>query len=116
MKPKVIAGADIGDVQQWSVPSVQGAQSPRPASAGMVTANQTEKIQQKAYQDGFERGLNEGRTAGRNELQDKIQSLHSIASLLNAPLTTLDDEVVNEVTTLAITIAKHMIRRELAAD
>jgi flagellar assembly protein FliH len=36
--------------------------------------------------------------------------------LLSRPLHQLDDEVIRELTSLALTVARHVIRRELRAD
>lgn len=87
------------------------------SSAGMVTTSgQVEKARKQAYQEGFQQGQKDGIAAGAEEHKKKAQSLDKIIKSLNAPLSDLDDQVIEELVTLAVTIARHMIRRELKTD
>jgi len=82
----------------------------------VTTSGQIEKVRKQAYQEGFQQGQRDGMAAGKEEHKIKAQNLDMIIKSLSAPLSDLDEQVIDEIVTLAMTIARHMIRRELKAD
>ncbi|MFQ5488397.1 MAG: flagellar assembly protein FliH [Gammaproteobacteria bacterium] len=111
---KIIACGDREAYERWQQPEV-GSGSARPA-APMVTAGQLEKIQQQAYEEGLALGKREGLAQGRALAQEQVQRLEGICNTLGRPLQEMDEQVVNELTELAIAVARQIIRRELKTD
>ncbi len=112
---KIIAGGDREAYQRWQQPEV-GTAGARPAAVPMVTAGQLEKIQQQAYEEGLALGKREGLAQGRALAQEQAQRLANICNTLGSPLQEMDEQVVNELTELAIAVARQIIRRELKSD
>lgn len=84
---------------------------------GMVTTSgQIEKVRKQAYQEGFQQGQKDGVAAGQEEHKKKSLNLDRIIKSLSDPLSDLDDQVMEELVTLVMTIARHMIRREIKTD
>jgi flagellar assembly protein FliH len=110
----------------------------------LPTAEDIENIQQQAYkeaydeafekakQEGFEQGKAEGHKQGHEEgkaegfsqglkegqivIDEKSTHFESLISTLTAPLENLDNEVEEELVSLAMLVARHLIRRELKLD
>lgn len=98
--------------ERWKLPIVSG---PRVSSSG-VTANELETIQKQAYEEGFILGQKEGFEQKKHELERHAASLRSIIEVLSEPLKELDDDVVNQLAQLSMTVAKQVVRRELHTD
>jgi flagellar assembly protein FliH len=116
---KVISGEELDTYQRWSIPEVASMKNTvhnTSASAMVTTSGQIEKLQKQAYQEGFQQGKQDGITAGKEEYKYKTQALGKIVKSLADPAADLDEEFINELVTLAMTIARHMIRRELKSD
>ncbi|HIO53744.1 MAG TPA: flagellar assembly protein FliH [Chromatiales bacterium] len=113
---KIIGNDTQTDARAWQMPNVGGAEP--------VTANGLQGLQKSAYDEayeegkaaGFEYGHREGLESGRGALTQRLKFLDGLLSTLDTPLADLDDQIENELTTLAIAIAKHLIRRELKID
>ena len=82
----------------------------------IATSSQMDKIRKQAYDEGFQSGLKDGVVAGKEEYRKKLQHIEKIIQTLNTPLADLDGQVIDELVRLAMTIARHMIRREIKAD
>jgi len=80
------------------------------------TADDVEAIYNQAYKEGREKGLAEGRQQGLENIKSSIDYINNVANFLSEPLAELDEAVVDELSQLAIIIAKQLLRRELAAD
>lgn len=118
---KVISGDEpAAACQPWEIPEVTAARHHavgRIDTGGMMlTAGRIEEIQQQARQEAFELGRREGLEKGRVEAAKEVERLQSILGLLEAPLEALDERLVEEITTLALAIARHVIRREIRTD
>jgi len=104
--------------ERWAPPAVQGktwdAQRPHGALG---------KPQRAAVDVALADGRSAGYAAGlaefevRNaELDARIARLDGILSLLSRPLTDLDAQIEKQLVTLALTVARHLVRRELRID
>lgn len=114
---EIISAAAAGACARWELPEVgAGAGAEGAAHGHYLTANRLEEIQQQAYEEGFELGRREGLEKGAALIKEKAGRVEGILNLLARPLHQLDDEVVKEATDLALTIARHVIRRELRTD
>ena len=52
----------------------------------------------------------------KHELDSKIASFSSIIEMLTEPLNELDDEIIEQLAQLSMSVAKQVIRRELHAE
>lgn len=94
------------------------------ADVGVPTAQQLDELQKQAYQEAYEKGLAEGREAGhsqalaeaRQQTSQHTEQLQGILQRFAEPLQALEDEVVDELISMVITVAKHIIRRELKSE
>lgn len=98
----------------WVLPRIDGPVLPRRRSADL------DAIEREAW----ERGYAEGRAAGlaaaeqhvhaaSGEIDRRLQQLQSICDFLTRPLAELDQQVIEQLGTLAGAIARHLVRREL---
>lgn len=110
------------DVSRWDLPSVEGAPLPRPGQKGVNVMHLT-IVEREAWEHGFKDGHVEGVRKGEAELAKriaevdvKLAALDAIMGALAKPLEDLDQQVEQELTRLTLTIAKHLVRRELKMD
>jgi flagellar assembly protein FliH len=108
--------------RRWDLPSVEGAAIPKPGTKG-VNVMHLSIVEREAWQHGYRDGHVEGVRKGEAELAAriaevdvKIAALEAILGTLARPLEELDTEVEAELTRLALTVAKHLVRRELRID
>ena len=94
----------------WAPPDVGAPTPPMPTAGGLAD------LQAEAYKEAFEQGLAEGREAGRAEVRKQVERLEGMFYDLAKPFETLDEEVERELLTLAIALARQIVRRELKAD
>jgi flagellar assembly protein FliH len=101
----------MSEPQIWTAPDMSVA----PAKP-MATAGGLADLQAEAYQEAFEQGLAEGREAGRLEVSAQVQRLAGMFFDLAKPFEVLDAEVEQELLTLAMALARQIVRRELKTD
>jgi flagellar assembly protein FliH len=97
----------------WMAPDVgQGGavRAPLPTVTGLAD------LQEEAYKEAFQQGLAEGREAGRVEIAAQVARLSGMFHDLAKPFEALDAEVERELLTLAMALARQVVRRELKAD
>ena len=79
-----------------------------------------EEGKKEGHKQGFEEGKAEGHAKGLSdgiaEIKEKSEHFESLISTLAAPLEELDNEVEDEIVTLAMMVARHIIRREIKSD
>jgi flagellar assembly protein FliH len=122
---KVIPKETSDEYQRWNLPAVEddsvaGQHSKAGQVGGLMTAEQIESIQAQAYKEayaaGFTKGQNEGKAAGLNEIENKAKLLTNILASFCLPFEKLDESVEQQIVSLAMSIAKQLVRRELKAD
>ena len=101
-----------GGAERWSAPDVSAPSSGQrlPTVGGLVD------LQAEAYKEAFEQGLAEGREAGRTEVKAQVERLAGMFYDLAKPFEELDADVERELLTLAMALARQIVRRELKAD
>jgi flagellar assembly protein FliH len=112
------------NAQRWDLPSVEGATMPRPGpGAKGVNVMHLTLVEREAWQHGYKDGHVEGVRKGEAELAKriaevnvKIAALEAILGTLARPLEELDAAIETELTRLALTVGKHLARRELRID
>src|SRR5258706_1238057 len=105
-------------VAAWSLPAVEG-----PLVARGLRGNAWPTAARQSWERGYAAGREAGVIAVRmeqqrltGELQQQVDSLREIFELLAKPLATLDAEVEDQLTALAASIARAVVRRELATQ
>ena len=95
---------------------------PRPGVKG-VNVMHLSIVEREAWNHGYKDGHVEGVRKGEqelskriNEVNVKIAALDAILGTLARPLEDLDAQVESELTRLALTVAKHLVRRELRIE
>ncbi len=96
----------------WSPPDMSQA-LPKPA---MATASGLADLQAEAYKEAYAQGIAEGREAGRVEAKAQVDRLAGMFYDLARPFEELDAEVERELLTLAMALARQIVRRELKTD
>lgn len=105
---KFLNSDDQTAYERWELPLVNG---PKVSSAAEL-----ESIQQAAYKEGYASGQTKGYNEKKQELENAIASFSSIIETLTDPLKELDDDVVNQLAQLSMTVAKQVVRRELHTE
>jgi flagellar assembly protein FliH len=103
----VAAGAQL-----WAAPDMG---SPV-AAQKMATVGGLVDLQAEAHKEAFEQGLAEGREAGHAEVHAQVERLAGMFYDLAKPFEVLDAEVERELLTLAMALARQIVRRELKTD
>jgi len=118
---KLISGDELSAYERWELPHVGAAgEAASPDSGGanpnLMTAAQIEEVQRQAYQEGFEQGRQDGLAAGQREIHAAVARLDEVMGSLAQPFEALDEVVEQELVSLAIAVARQIIRRELRTD
>ena len=99
-------------VALWTVPDMGSA----PAHQRLATVGGLADLQAEAHKEAFEQGLAEGRAAGHAEVRAQVERLSGMFYDLAKPFEVLDAEVERELLTLAMALARQIVRRELKTD
>ncbi len=100
------------DAALWSAPDMSGAAPPH----SLPTVSGLADLQAEAHKEAFAQGLAEGREAGRAEVRAQVEKLAGMFYDLARPFDALDGEVERELLTLAMALARQIVRRELKTD
>ena len=97
---------------RWVAPEVG---SP-PNSGPPMTVDKLEALQKTAFDEAYAQGFETGRQEGRAEMAAKVETLNRCIESLNEPFRELDEAVEEALVSLAIRVARQIIRRELKTD
>lgn len=113
--------ASFESIARWMPPSVEGRLIDRRALR--PTAAELEGVERAAWDEGHALGREEGLAAANaetrrrhDELDRRIARFEQMITLLARPLAELDLDVEQQLATLALTVARHVVRRELRTD
>ncbi len=118
------------EFRRWDMPRVDeklSGTAQHKLTQGRVTADQLSNIQEQAHKEAFEQGFTQGYKDGidkahqetaqkTQELQRKMQQLDQLLHVLGTPFEQLDGQVESELASLAVALARQIIRRELKLD
>jgi flagellar assembly protein FliH len=96
----------------WAAPDMNSAA----ANQKLPTVTGLADLQAEAYKEAFDQGLTEGREAGRGEVRAQVEKLAGMFHNLARPFEVLDADVERELLTLAMALARQIVRRELRTD
>ena len=111
---------------RYELPSITSGVSVQGRRPGK-TVQELEDLEQRTYDEAFVKGQEEGRAQGLaaveremrpqlQQLQSRVERLDSIIQSLARPLDELDPMVEDQLLQLALTIGRHLVRRELRID
>jgi flagellar assembly protein FliH len=112
---------------RYELPSITAMQAAVQGRRPGKTVQELEDLEQRTYEEAFAKGHAESRAQGLaaaeremrpqiEQLQARVQRLDSIVNSLARPLEELDPEVEDQLLQLALTIGRHLVRRELRID
>ncbi|MBD8871255.1 FliH/SctL family protein [Rhodanobacter sp. DHB23] len=104
------------EFRRWEMPSFDAAPEPEAAAEEappQPTVRDLEALEQQARDEGRLAGLAEGRAAARQELCQRVAQFDAVCVAATRPLQALDEQVVQELTRLAMVVASRVIAREL---
>lgn len=138
---KEFSAEELQKLSLWELPSIKNTDAGDPrkvpnAVPTLPTVEQIEAMQklafeeaakqgrQEGYEKGFEQGKSEGFEIGHKdgleqgqvEIDKKIRELGKLLDLLSEPLKELDAQVEEELLSLAVAIARQLVRRELKTE
>jgi flagellar assembly protein FliH len=114
------AAANVVVTERWSPPSVHG---PSVKPRELVTVQDLSRKERATLEDHYAKaklaGFAEGRAefeARTAELNARIARMESVLNVLGRPLIDMDAQVEKQLVALALTVAKHLVRRELRIE
>ena len=93
-------------------PETSEAAEPPEPRLKLPTAEEIEHIHEAAHKDGYAAGYEEATARGRVE----ALQVHTLLQNLDTALSTLDQEIAEEILALSIEVARHMVRETLIAQ
>jgi flagellar assembly protein FliH len=105
----------------WTVPAVQGTHvvnrgaDDRSSVSGNLRARLDSQKQEEGFEKGYQHGMKEAAKVVAIQSQ-KVKYLEQLLCSLNEPFDELDQQVEQELVTLAVAIAQQIIRREIKID
>lgn len=96
----------------WTAPSMDTPD----IGSKLATVGGLADLQAEAHKEAFEQGLAEGRAAGHAEIKAQVDRLAGMFYDLSRPFEVLDEQVERELLTLAMALARQIVRRELKTD
>jgi flagellar assembly protein FliH len=106
-------------VQPWSAPAIGATGSARSLRRPQDMQAGERRVWQEAEAAGRAAGLAAARAeidAGQRQLEATIRTLESALQALSRPLAQIDDVVHAQIASLAVALARSLLRRELRAD
>lgn len=97
-----------GACSRWDIPHIDERIPSVGGSGGHAS--------QPGYEEGFAQGREEALAAGRGEVEAQVAVLKRLVQSLAKPFEELDEAVEAELLSLATTIARQLVRRELQTD
>jgi flagellar assembly protein FliH len=108
---------------KWHLPSVDSTSTqvfhdesrPKPEQQGetsIPTAQEIENWHQQAREEGYQEGLKQA----AQENEQLKQRLTSLINFFESPLQALNEEVEQQLSLLAVTLAQQLVRREIRAE
>jgi flagellar assembly protein FliH len=118
---RIIRGNEALEASRWDAPAVDVSAAAELKGAGgrgahLLTARQLDDLQRQVHKEAHERGFEQGLADGRAEVGKRVARLEALIAALAAPFEDLDESVERALVDLAIVIAGHLVRRELADD
>lgn len=108
------------DWQRWQAPRMRSGESAavmvgkNRENAPVLTPAELERLRAQAREQGFQQGFAEGQAAAASALVQERERLQAVLDELARPLRQVSRQVGEELTLLALSIARQVLRRELS--
>jgi len=116
VKHTVLSGSAVAAASTWEFTQMGDRAAPAAAAESAPDPILPEQLQRRAYDEAYATGLAEGRAAGLRELATKGQQLERLLTTLTRPFEALDDSIECALTTLAMTLVRQLVRREIRTE
>ena len=121
MRPRIIEGSAAQSADRFDFPAVDASAADALRGAGkpgahLLTAGQLDQLQRQVHDEAFKRGFDEGLAAGKAEAAARTARLAALGDALAQPFHGLDRAVEDELVSLAVSLATHLVRREIESD
>ncbi len=124
----ILLREQLPEMQRWQLQDMATAGSARAGPAAgkgaeknaerdkLHSAAELEALQQQAWDEAYASGLEAGRGAGRAEVEREAARLAQLVQAMASPLEDIDERVEDELTHLALAVARQILRRELSIE
>lgn len=102
--------------RRWQAPSLSDNGEGRIKAVQLPTADQLEVLHLQARKEAFEQGLAEGLRAAEEHSATRIRQLDSLLQCLADPFEQLDNQIEEQLVSLALMVARQLVRREIKSD
>ncbi len=111
----VVFAAQAGSAHRWELPNV-GTAPTKPAANAPTgpTVRELAQLQEQARAEGYAAGRAEGLAAGQQQIREHVARLDALLASVARPLEALDAQTAQELTTLALAVARRVLHSELA--
>lgn len=106
------ASANPTAYRHWELHSFDSAPQPKDRASPLPTASQIEQIHLQAREEGHAAGYQEGIKLAQAE----AAHLHALCTELQRDLGHIDDTIAEQLLTLAVVIARQMVRQTIQAQ
>ncbi len=120
---RILREGEAGDYQRWQVPRVEDAvalsgsgKGRAQDGAGLLTAERIEQIQNQAREEAYAAGYQQGLDGAREEMKARAAQLDGVLRGLAKPAEQFDEQVEQELVSLAMVVARQLVRREIRTD
>lgn len=105
---------DIEEIQQQAYKEAYDEAFAKAQAEGLAAGR--EEGQKQGYEQGKAEGYEHGIREGQEVIGEKTRQLSAIISTLVTPLEKVDQSVEDELVYLAMSTARHLVRREIKTD
>ena len=112
---KTVPEKEVTAYERWELPVVHDNTSAPMTAAGVeqLQSQAREEGTKQGHAEGLAKGMEEGRALGLAEMQQRCDLLEKIIHSFTSPLEQLDRTVVEQLSEMAVAVARQIIRREL---
>ncbi len=121
---KIIRGQLVDNANRWNIPPMEQPGQSKAASSqyneslaavcGQIPSlKDIEQLKQQAYDEAYAKGLADGKTHAESESGRMLVLARNLLEQLTEPITMIDEQVRQQLVTLAIAIAKQLVKAEL---
>lgn len=105
------------DIKHWILPEIRGNIVGESSDVLVPqTVEDIEAFRQQAYKEGLQQGIEQGRQDGLAEMQAQAEKLQQMFNYFEHPLQQLDQDIEQQLTELALSVAKLVIKKATVAD
>jgi flagellar assembly protein FliH len=112
----IIPKEQLTAYERWELLDFSAGGKPRVRQDALPTVAAIEQLQAQARDEGFAAGRKDGYAAGVGRAAAEAQALSALLQPLADSLRQLDEEVAQQVLTLALHVAREVLRGSLRAD